>query len=399
MPLTELQVKNAKPKQKAYKLTDGEGMYLEVAPNGGRYWRLKYRHLGKEKRLALGVYPEISLADARDRRFEARKLVANGMDPSSHKQEVKKAAIEAAAITLESVYQQWLKKKRNGLSERYMGFMERRIEKDILSMLGHEPISGITPKQIISVLQAVEARGAHELARRLKQSLDEIFRHGRTHQLTANNPMIDIKSRDLFERQEKGHFAAIQPDEIPAFLKALRSNKGRLYPLTQMAVELLMLTFVRTSELIEARWEEIDWKHKQWLIPAARMKMRRDHIVPLSTQALAILEQLKEISGNRDYIFPGQVNPKNHMSNNTILQALASMGYKGKMTGHGFRALAMTTLKERLDYRHEVVDRQLAHAQKNKIDAAYDRAKFLKDRQLMMQDWADFLDKEVKNEN
>jgi integrase len=161
-----------------------------------------------------------------------------------------------------------------------------------------------------------------------------------------------------------------------------------------MAVELLMLTFVRTSELIEAKWEEIDWKNNQWLIPAARMKMRRDHIVPLSTQALGILEQLMEISGNRDYIFPGQVNPKNHMSNNTILQALASMGYKGKMTGHGFRALAMTTLKERLDYRHEVVDRQLAHAPKNKIDAAYDRAKFLKDRQKMMQDWADFLDKQ-----
>lgn len=392
MPLTELQVKNAKPKEKAYKLTDGDGMYLEVSPRGGRYWRLKYRHLGKEKRLALGVYPEISLADARDRRFEARKLIANGIDPSTRKQEVKKAAIEEAAITLRSVYDKWVEKKRKGLSERYMGFMERRLEKDVLCFLGDEPINSITPKQIIAVLQAVEARKAHELARRLKQSLDEIYRYAVVHEYATRNPLSELKSKELFERQEKTHFAAIQPEEIPAFLKDLRGNKGRLYPLTQMAVELLMLTFVRTSELIEAKWAEIDWKNKQWLIPAARMKMRRDHIVPLSTQALAILERLKEISGNREYIFPGQVNPNNHMSNNTILQALASMGYKGRMTGHGFRALAMTTLKERLDYRHEVVDRQLAHAPKNKIDAAYDRAKFLKDRQKMMQDWADYLE-------
>lgn len=397
MPLTELQVKSAKPKQKAYKLTDGEGMYLEVAPNGGRYWRLKYRHLGKEKRLALGVYPEISLADARDRRFEARKLIAKDIDPSTRKQEVKQAALDDAAITLESVYKRWVEKKRKGLSERYMGYMERRIEKDILSILGQEPISSISAKQIIAALQAVEARGAHELARRIKQSLDEIYRYAVVHELATRNPLNEIKSRELFEKQEKTHFAAIQPDEIPEFLKALRGNKGRLYPLTQMAVELLMLTFVRTSELIEAKWTEIDWKNNQWLIPAARMKMRRDHIVPLSSQALAILEQLKDISGHREYIFAGQVDPAKHMSNNTILQALASMGYKGKMTGHGFRALAMTTIKERLDYRHEVVDRQLAHAPKNKIDAAYDRAKFLKERQKMMQEWADFLDGQHKS--
>lgn len=397
MALTELEVKNAKPKATAYKLTDGDGMFLLVASSGGKHWRLKYRFLGKEKLLSMGSYPEVSLQQARERRFEARKLVANGIDPSEEKQKARQDALDDAAISLGDITQKWIEKKRKGLSERYMNFIVSRLEKDILFKLGKEPISSITPKQVIAVLQAVEARGANEVARRLKQSLDEIFRFARTHEYTRNNPMADLDSREVFAKYKKEHYASIEPDEIPAFMKALRTNKGRLYPLTQMAVELLMLTFVRTSELIEARWSEIDWKEKQWVIPAARMKMGRDHIVPLSTQALAILEQLKVISGHRDFIFPGQVNPRKSMSNNTILQALEGMGYKGKMTGHGFRSLAMSTIKEKLDYRHEVVDRQLAHAPKNKIDAAYDRAKFLKDRRVMMQEWADYIDKASKN--
>jgi integrase len=397
MALTELNIKNAKPKAKPYKLSDGDGMFLLISPAGGKHWRLKFRFLGKEKALAMGSYPEISLADARERRFEARKLLANGIDPSAKKQQAKQGALDDAAMTLELVARKWMEKIQKGLSEKYMGFIISRLEKDILSELGKKPISSITPRQVIEVLQAVEARGANEVARRLKQSLDEIFRYARTHELTTNNPMADLKSREVFERYKKGHYASIEIDEIPAFMKALRANKGRLYPLTQMAVELLMLTFVRTSELIEAKWSEIDWKEKQWVIPAERMKMGRDHIVPLSTQALAILEQLKIISGHREFIFPGQVNPRKSMSNNTILQALEGMGYKGKMTGHGFRSLAMSTIKEKLDYRHEVVDRQLAHAPKNKIDAAYDRAKFLKDRRVMMQEWADYIDKASKS--
>lgn len=393
MPLTELQVKNAKPKDKPYKLSDGGGMFLLISLAGGKHWRLKYRFLDKEKLLAMGSYPEVSLSDARDRRHEARKLLANDIDPGAKKQADKQTALVQSQMTLEVVTNRWLEKKKKNLSKSYFSDIKARLEKDILTILGQKPINSITALQIIDVLQAVAARGANELARRLKQCLDEIYRYAVVHGLAVRNPVADFQTRDILESYEKGHHPCIEPSAIPVFLKAMKGPKARLYPLTRMAMELLMLTFVRTGELINARWDEIDWEKKQWLIPATRMKMKRDHIVPLSDQALAILEELKLISGHRELIFPGQVNPKNPMSNNTILQALANMGYKSKMSGHGFRALAMTTLMEELSYPYDVVDRQLAHAPKNKIAAAYDRAKYLPQRQKMMQDWADYLDK------
>jgi integrase len=390
--LTDTACKNAKPQAKIYSLTDGDGMFLEIHPHGGRYWRIKYRFAGKQKRLALGVYPEVSLSEARDKRQAARKLLREGQDPAAKKQEAKRQVLMDAETTFKAVAKLWHEKKSQGVSERYAGFMWRRVEADIITVFGDKPIASITSLEIIQALQRVEARGAHELARRLKQSCDEIYRYAVVHGLASSNPVANFQSRDVLAKYRKGHFASIEPREIPAFLAALEGNEARLFRLTRLALKLLMLTFVRTNELINARWEEVDLKAKEWVIPAERMKMRRPHIVPLCKQTLAIFEELKNISGHREFVFPGQTNPRKSMSNNTILQALSILGYKGKMTGHGFRALAMSTIKEKLGYRHEVVDRQLAHAPKNKIDAAYDRAQFIEERRTMMQQWADYLD-------
>jgi integrase len=389
--LTELQCKNAKPREKPYILSDGNSLYLEIHPNGGRYWRYKYRFLDKQKRCALGVYPETGLAEAREKLREARKLVSNGIDPNQNKREKKREAILEAQNTLEMVARLWHEKKAVGLSPRYANFMWSRIEKDILPKLGSRHINDIRPLEIIDALKRVEARGAHELARRLKQHFDEIYRYAVVHGYASHNPVKDFQSRDVLVKYRKGHFAAIDPSELPEFLKALHANKARSYRLTQLAVELMLLTFVRTGELIKSRWEEINLEEKVWIIPAERMKMRRPHIVPLSNRAVAILEEIKGLTGHREFVFPGQFNPRKTMSDNTILQAIAGMGYKGKMTGHGFRALAMSTLKERLGYRHEVIDVQLAHAKADKIQAAYDRAQFLDERKKMMQHWDDYL--------
>lgn len=391
--LTELQCKNAKPKEKAYPLADGEGMYLEIFPNGGKYWRMKYRYAGKQKKVAFGIYPDVPLFQAREKRMEAKKLLNQGIDPSMHKQEQKIRAVADAGNTFEGIAKMWFEHKSKNISKRYGDFMWSRIEKDILPSFGKKPIKAVTSLDIIQALKKVEARGVHELARRLKQSCDEIFRYAVSHGIAENNPVRNFDSRDVLVKYKKEHHACIEIEEIPDFLKALHSNNVRIYPLTRMAVELLMLTFVRTSELIDAQWNEINLKEKQWVIPAERMKMRRPHLVPLSIQALAILEELHKLSGHREFVFPSMIDARHKsMSNNTILQALTSMGYKGRMTGHGFRALAMSTIKERLGYRHEVVDLQLAHAKGNKIDAAYDRAKFLNDRRKMMQAWADYID-------
>jgi integrase len=392
MPLTDTACRNAKAKEKPYKLTDSEGMYLEVMPNGSKYWRLKYRHLGKEKRLAFGVYPDVGLSDAREKRLQARKLLSNGTDPGAVKQTQKQQAIAEAENTFEKVTRLWLEKKKRTLHPKYAKHIQSRIEKDLINILGPKHVDSITSKEIIAALQKVETRGAYELVRRLKQNCAEIYRFAVVHDYAKTNPASAFESKDIFGKYETKHYPSLEPSDIPAFLAALSLNKPRLYRQTVLAIELMMLTFVRTGELIQAKWVEINWKEKQWEIPAERMKMKRPHIVPLSSRAIAILKELQEMNGHRDYIFPGMNDPRQCMSNGTILHALKALGYHGRMTGHGFRALAMTTIKEKLGYRHEVVDRQLAHAPKNKIDAAYDRAKFLPERAKMMQEWARYIE-------
>lgn len=398
-PLTDIQVKNAKPKDKPYKLSDGGAMYLEVMPTGAKLWRMKYRQpSGKENRLTFGSYPETTLAVARDKRTEARRLLNEGIDPAKHRDDVKRLATEKAAHTFEKIARDWHQNKINSWSVNTAKSTLHRLETDIFPEIGAIPISEVTHKQLIAALRKIESRGAVEVARRIKANCAQVFSYAIQSGLAERNPAADMK--DVLKPVTKGHFAAIGPDDLPAFLKALNENEARMFKPTRIALRLMMLVFVRTSELIETPWSEIDLESGEWVIPWRRMKMGRrkvnpvqaDHHVCLSRQAQELLRELHAITGGSTYLFPNQRDHKKPMSNNAILKVLERMGYKGEMTGHGFRALAMTTIKERMGYRHEVVDRQLAHAQKDKIESAYDRAKYLEERKVMMQQWADYLD-------
>jgi integrase len=387
--LTDMKCKNIKPSGKPVKISDSGGLYLEVTPKGSKYWRLKYRFGGKEKKLAIGVYPTISLQDAREKRDDAKKKLANGIDPSAAKQALKRQLVLKTENTFERVAKEWFEHQKDVWSENHRGTVWRRLENEIFPCLGRCPLEDINPPQILELIRKIEARGANEVARRVQQLCGQVFRFAVMTGRLTGDPTSSLKR--ILKPYQKGHYAALDSKDLPQFLNSLYKNEARLFPLTKMAVELLMLTFVRTSELIKAKWEEIDLEEAVWVIPAERMKMRRDHIVPLSKQSVGLLKEISMFSGRSRYVFPARTGLGKHMSNNTILVALGRMGYKGKTTGHGFRALAMSTIKEKLNYRHEVIDRQLAHAHRNSVDAAYDRAQFLDERKKMMQEWADYL--------
>ncbi|HEY1096887.1 MAG TPA: integrase arm-type DNA-binding domain-containing protein [Alphaproteobacteria bacterium] len=392
MKLTDVACKTAKSNGKIQKLSDGKGLYLEVSPTGdNKYWRLKYRFGGKEKRLSLGVYGVVGLKAARDKVMAAKRALDTGIDPGAQKQEFKKAAEDAVLNSFEAMARAWHLQHKGRWADNTAHNNLHRLETDVFPVIGEYQIDKLTMQQILLPIRQIEARGAHELARRTLGLCSQVFRYAIVQGVIERNPLGEIKPLDILKPAKKGHFAAIESKELPGLIKAIYENKARLFMSTRLALELMMLTFVRTSELIEAKWDEFDLEAKTWLIPAERMKMRREHIVPLSDRAIAILNELKELSGNRIYVFTHVSDPRKHMSNNTILKALERLGYKGQMTGHGFRALAMSTIKEDLGYRHEVIDRQLAHAHRNKIDAAYDRAKFLPERRKMMQEWADYI--------
>lgn len=390
MKLTNTAITSAKPKEKPYKLADGGGMYLEVAPSGGKLWRLKYRFGGKEKLLSLGKYPQTTLAEARAKREELKKILASGTDPSEHRKQQKQDIALSSANSFETVAREWHENQKATWSNSHTKTVLQRLEADIFPALGYKPINDITAPELLNVVRKIETRGAHDVAKRAVQVCGQIFRYGIVTGRNERNPAGDL--RGALKTAPKGHYAAIEPDDIPEFLATLNKNEARLYRETTLAIKLLMLTFVRTSELIEAKWNEFDFKKALWSIPAERMKMKRPHVIPLANQTIEILEELKELGGNSEWILPSQFGSRKHMSNNTILKALERLGYKGRMTGHGFRALAMTTIKEHLGYMHEIVDRQLAHAPKTTNDKAYDRTKFIKERTKMMQDWANYLD-------
>jgi integrase len=394
MKLTNTKCKNAKATEKSYKLFDGHGLYLEVMPNGSKYWRLKYRYLGKEKRLAFGVYPEVSLSEARKQRENARELLANATDPSEVRKAEKRNLLLNSENTFEAVAHEWYSQNLAKWSEKHAQTILLRLKNDIFPHVGSRPINDITAAELLSTIKLIEKRGAHEMARRARQYCGQVFRYAIITGRAQINPAQHLQG--ALKPVKRGHYAALEAKDLPEFLETLHRNEARLFALTRFGVEMLLLTFVRTSELIKAKWSEFDLPRKTWTIPAERMKMGNSHIVPLSQQTIEILKEIKKLSSHRDWVFPSQKNPRKHMSNNTILLALKRMGYKGKTTGHGFRALAMSTIKEHLGYRHEVVDRQLAHAHRNEVDAAYDRAKFLPERKKMMQEWADYLD-ELKN--
>lgn len=394
MKLTETKCKNAKPNpptsKAPKKYTDGDGLSLWVMPNGAKYWRLAYRFCGKQKDHAIGVYPEVSLKEAREKRLEARKLLAQNIDPNVNRKKQQVMAQEKNANTFEAVGREWYENRKIIWNPRYAEGVLNRLESDIFSEIGSIPIREIEPQVLLQTIRKIEKRNALEIARRQLQKCGEIFRYAIACGKADRDPSNDIKG--ALKPIKRGNYAAIEVKELPDFLKALEKNDARLYRSTRNAIKLIMLTFVRTSELINAEWQEIDFDAKLWTIPAARMKMRKEHLVPLSKQALAILADQKEISGSRPLLFPSNVRPRQSISNNTILSGISSLGFKGRMTGHGFRALAMSAIKQELGYRHEVVDRQLAHVPKSKVDKAYDRALFLNDRTVMMQDWANYID-------
>jgi len=405
-PLTDIQVKNAKPKDKAYKLADGGGMYLEVTPTGSKLWRMKFRQAnGSESRLAFGTYPEVSLLEAREKRLEARKQIAQGMDPGQARRKAKEESASASANTFEKIAREWHTNRLSAWSATTAKETINRLEKDIFPEIGKLPIASITHPQMIAALRKIEARGAGEIAHRLKSTCARVFSYANQHGIENKNPAADLK--DVLKPVKSTHFAALAPDELPAFVAAIRENNARLYLPTRFAIRLMLLIFVRSSELRTTPWSEINLETGEWIIPWQRMKRGKltvnpdqtDHHVCLSRQGLELLRELHKYTGGGKYLFPNQRDHEKPMSGDAIRMALNRMGYEGKMTTHGFRALAMTTLKERLGYRHETVDRQLAHAQKDKIASAYDRAQFLDERKKMMQHWADYLDGMMNNSN
>ncbi len=338
-------------------------MYLLVKPNGKKFWRLKYRFGGKEKTFSIGEYDQVTLSEARDRRSDAKKLLDQGIDPSQAKKKEKREISINALNSFESVALAWHEHNKHTWSKKHAADIWHRIKEDVLPSLGKRPIADIDGLELLDTIKGIEKRGAHELAHRTLQYCGRIFRYAVLHKMAKANPANGLV--DALKPVVSTHFAAFEIKDLPEFLEKLRRNSARLYTTTILSVEFIMLTFVRTKELINARWNEFDIKGKMWTIPAERMKMRRSHLVPLSTQAIKILEQLKNLREDHtddSYVFPNQVFKDRCMSNNTILGAIEKLGYQGRMTGHGFRALAMTACKEKLGYRHEVVDRQLAHA-------------------------------------
>jgi len=391
MKLSDKQCKSTEPREKPYKLSDGMGMYLEIMPNGSKYWRMKYRFNDKEKRLAIGVYPETTLKEAREQRDKARKMLKDGFDPTFEKKEKKRISKINAENSFEATAREWHEHNIPRWSEGYAKELLHRIERDVFPNMGAYPITSIMPPLILETMRKTEARGAHEIARRNLQCCGQVFRYAIGEGKAESDPTRDLVGQ--LKPYKKTHYAAFTAKELPTFLKALERNDARLYQHTRHAIKLILLTFVRTSELIQAKWNEFDFDEKLWIIPAERMKMGKEHVVPLCTQAIKILQTQKEITGQRDWVFPNQVRPIKSMSNNTILKALERMGYKGVMTGHGFRALARTTIREKLDYHSEIIEKQLAHKTLMAHGEAYDRTQFIDQRITMMQDWADYLDK------
>ncbi|MGH8197414.1 MAG: tyrosine-type recombinase/integrase, partial [Steroidobacteraceae bacterium] len=334
--LTDSRIRAAKPGSRPRSLSDGNGLLLKILPNGGRYWRFNYRFNGKQKTLALGVYPDVSLAKARERLYGARDLIADGVDPAARKRAVGK--------TFEIVAREWHARWSAHRHVRYAHYVLRRLEEDVFPSIGARVPADIPTSAFRDVVKKIEARGALEIARRVLQNCGQIMRYAVAHDYAARNPVVDVRPADILRPRKRRHYPRVGAKELPGLLLDIENYVGGEH--TRLALKLMSLTFVRTSELIGARWPEFDLSTSRWDIPAERMKMKTPHIVPLSTQATAVLVHLQAISFNRDFVFPGDVNPEKPMSGNTLLFALYRMGYRGRMTGHGFRGVASTILHE-----------------------------------------------------
>ena len=390
MPLTDASCKNARcPDGKAReRFSDSGGLYLEALPAGGKHWRWKYRIGGKEKRLAIGTYPATTLAQARHARDEARKKLIDGVDPVQSKLDARLAVRVRMGTTFEAVARAWFEHWRGPKTARHAEYVMRRLEADVFPALGNKPITDITAPQLLATAKAIESRGALDIAKRSLQTCGQVLRYAVAHGILERNPAADVRPGDALKARKKTNYARLEGKEVPTLLRKIDTYQGT--PHTRLAMQLMALTFVRTGELIAARWDEFDLDAAEWRIPAERMKMRMPHVVPLATQAVEVLATLHELRGLSDFVFPGGRSHERPMSNNTILKALERMGFKHRMTGHGFRSIASTMLHE-LGFRHDVIEIQLAHQERNAVSAAYNHATYLKERRQLMQAWAEQL--------
>ncbi|EHQ29780.1 tyrosine-type recombinase/integrase [Mucilaginibacter paludis] len=385
MALTELAIKSFKPKAKLYRVADSSGLCLEIAPSGSKLWRWRYYFNGKAQMFALGKYPAISLSEVRKKRDAARELLNAGKHPGREKKIQKLRKAHEMDNTFEKIARRWLEVRGEGKSERYNTQSLARMERHVFPLIGGLPLVDITIPDVVEVVETIGKRGTIEIANRMKQAINQTFRYASQRGLCTHNPAADL--RDILPCSEEKHHACVSPTELPKLLRAVESYNSDQ---ARIAMQLLALTFVRTGELIGAQWDEIDWDRQEWHIPKERMKMKRPHVVPLSTQAIALLRELQTRTGQRSHVFYSAASKNKHISNGAVLMALRRMGYRGRMTGHGFRTMASTILNEK-GYAPDVIERQLAHEDSDKIRAAYNRAEYLPERKKMMQEYADYL--------
>lgn len=387
MKLTIRQIDTQKPRDRAFKLSDGGGLYLLVNPNGSRYWRLKYRFAGKEKLLAVGVYPDVTLAQARSRREEAKKLLGEGKDPAQERKLDKLSRQIEVESSFEAIAREWYKRRFDNWSVSYREEMMRTFEKDVFPFIGHRPIKEIKPLELLAVLSKLEERGVTEKARKVRQRCGEVWKYAVITGRAEYNPAPDLAS--ALVPHEKEHYAFLTKEELPDFLRILETYSGSI--LVKIAMKLTMLTGVRPGELRQAEWSEFDFEKCLWNVPKERMKMKRPHMVPLSNQVIALLNQLRPITSINSLLFPGRNDPKKPMSDMALTVLVRRIGYAGRVTGHGFRHTMSTILHEQ-GFNSAWIELQLAHVDKNTIRGTYNHAQYLDQRREMMQWYADYID-------
>lgn len=395
MPLTELQIKHLKARDRLYRVTDDNGLTLTITPAGGKLWHVRYRYNGKQQTYSLGRYPLVGLAQARKGRDEVHTLLLAGKHPTREKQITKLRRSVEGENTFKNICQKWLGQKSATLNQKYAKQTLARMEQHVFPLIGDLPITDINVPDCVRVLEKIAKHGTIETARRLKQIMSQTFRYATQLGLCLHNPAVDL--RDILPSTPDKHHASIPLDEFPELLRKMATYQGD--KLTIASMNLLALTFVRTGELIGARWDEIDFTQAKWNIPAERMKRRKPHVVPLSKQALGILKDLHTITGHREHVFHSGAAKSNHISNGAILMALRRIGYGKKMTGHGFRALASSILYEK-GYIPQAIEAQLAHEDPNEVRSAYNyKAVYMPERTKMMQYYADLLEGMKKGKN
>ncbi|HHR6043390.1 TPA: tyrosine-type recombinase/integrase [Providencia alcalifaciens] len=387
MLLTDIQIRKTKPKDKAYTLNDGNGLSLLIEPNGSKGWRFRYRFAGKPKMISFGVYGQISLADARRKRDEAKKQLSDGIDPSDARKSEKITQKYAAENTFKAVAMEWHASKCSTWSKGYASEILRCFENDVFPFIGSRPIDQLAPLELLAVLQKIEKRGALEQASKIRRRCGEVFRYAVITGRAKYNPAPDLSG--AMNKPETKHFPFLQESEIPDFVKALNNYQGS--KITKYATQLLMLTGVRTVELRFAEWPEFDFENSLWEIPKERMKKRRPHLVPLSPQVLEILDKLKVISGNYSLLFPGRNDVRKPISDASINKVIAKIGYKGRLTGHGFRHMMSTILHEK-GFDSAWIELQLAHVDKNSIRGIYNHALYLENRNFMLKEYSKVFD-------